>query len=68
MDIFISPLGYRFYPPGYHSVKHLILLVVFLENFLSYVYPLGKFKIKTPSPIGFPDPTIGGLPILNGMH
>jgi hypothetical protein len=38
------------------------------ENFLSY--PLGNFKVKTPSPpIGFPDPSIGGGggAILNGM-
>ena len=39
------------------------------ENLLSY--PLGKFKVKTPPPIGYPDPSIGwggeGVPILNGM-
>jgi hypothetical protein len=29
-----------------------------LKNFLSY--PLGKFEIKPPPPIGFPDPSIGG--------
>jgi hypothetical protein len=37
-----------------------------LENFLSY--PQGNFEVKTPSPpIGFPDPSIWGVPILNGM-
>jgi hypothetical protein len=37
-----------------------------LENFLSY--PQGNFEVKTPSPpIGYPDPSIGGVPILNGM-
>jgi hypothetical protein len=36
-----------------------------LENFLSY--PLGKFKVKPPPPIGYPDPSTGGVPILNGM-
>ena len=44
-------------PSGYH----------FYENLLSY--PLGKFKVKTPSPpIGYPDPSIGGVPILNGIY
>jgi hypothetical protein len=40
----------------------------FFENLLSY--PLGKFKVKThsPPPIGYPDPSIGGVPILNGIY
>jgi hypothetical protein len=40
--------------------------LLFFENLLSY--PLGKFKVKTPSPpIGYPDISIGGGAILNGM-
>jgi hypothetical protein len=47
MDIFIPPLGYRFCPLGYESIKHLIF-AIFYENLLRY--PVGKFKLKNPPP------------------
>jgi hypothetical protein len=50
--------------PSWILLKHLIF-VIFFKNLSSY--PLGKFKINTPS-IGYPDPSIGeGVHILNGM-